>query len=123
LPLVLLVVGCLLGACAVIVKLAPSAPRFFEAGGDVAVRVEAATGWSYEAVTNYLLVMAILFLLAAQRALSGLTRFFLDVVLLAGWVSRGGRAPDVPRTVPPTRWVWTAVMAWGVSVAVVHVLG
>jgi hypothetical protein len=107
----------------VIWRLAPNAPKLVEASANAAVRVEAATGWSFEAVTNYMVVMVILFLLAVQRALGGLTRFFLQVLHLMRWAPPSGHAPDVPTTPPSTRWVWTALMAWGASIAVVHLLG
>jgi hypothetical protein len=122
LPGFLLAVLVLLAAVALVKVLAPDVPRFVGSLADVVVYVEAKTNWSYDAVTNYVVVTTVLVLLVAERALRGLTRFLLTIVMLLPWI-RGAGAMEVrvPSETPDTRWVWTALIAWVTSVAAVHI--
>lgn len=112
----------LVAAAALLRALVPDVPRLVQLLADVAVYVEAKTNWSYDAVTDFVVVAVIAVLLVAERARSGLTRFFLTIVMLLPWV-RGtpGLEIKVPSDPPNTRWVWTVVMTWGTSVAAAHV--
>lgn len=100
----------------------PDVPRLVQLPADVAIYVEAKTSWTYDAVTNFVFVAMIVVLLFAERALSGLTRLFLTIVMLLPWI-RGtpGLEIKVSSDPPDTRWVWTVFVMWGTSVAAVHV--
>jgi hypothetical protein len=109
-----------LGGAAFIYKFAPNVPGLIRVPANSAVYVEAKTDWSFDAVTNFIVVMVILALLVAQRALAALTKLLLTLIVMLPWLAGDGEAPVLSHEAPRTRWVWTAMLAWLASIAAVH---
>jgi hypothetical protein len=111
----------LLAAATLISKLAPDTPEIFRVLADSAAYVEMKTGWSPDTVTDFIVVIIVFGLLSAERALRGLTRFFLNIIIVAKSEVAKDTAPKIPETPARTTWVWTGAAIWALSVGTVHI--
>lgn len=91
----------------------------------IVIRVEAETGWSYEAALDVVLTLLVFVLVAGVVALAEVTR--MASLLIRQILSHlRGKLPDndlpyLPRN-PPWRWLGAVAMMWMLSLASVKLL-